>query len=275
MAATAIAVDKIIQWGITVFKLETDFNKPVLKQLLVLFSAGVMSGSAYAQSSQNEARFLQPVISFLLDSEANTGVVEPDFGLDPNSPPWENFDLSDWALDAPNADPEDGLSARTDDRDFIAGNLFPGSEPFFYTGLDGGMVFKSTMDGARTSSNTSFARSELREMLRAGNGDVSTQGVNENNWVLGYQPENLALGAHTTGAQENTPTEVGGRNGRLTATLRVNHVTTSGRNSRVGRVIIGQIHADDDEPLRLYYRKLPTNDKGSVYFVHELSLIHI
>ena len=134
------------------------------------------------------------------------------------------------------------------------------------------MVFRSTVGGARTSNNTSFPRSELREMLRAGDTDVSTQGVNENNWVLGYQPNNLDLGADTTSAQENTPTRVGGREGRLTATLQVNRVTDSSRSndSQVGRVIIGQIHADNDEPLRLYYRKLPNNELGSVYFTHEI-----
>jgi len=217
---------------------------------------------------QAESNYLSPIINYLLTSEIESDQ-SIDFGLDPNKQPWENFDLSDWALDAPNADPDDGFSARTDDSDFIEGQLFEGSEPFLFTASDGGMVFKSTMNGV-TTSGTSFVRSELREMLRAGADGVSTQGVNENNWVLGYQPTALEFGEHTSSAQDQTPTEVGGRNGKLTATLRVNQVTTTGRNSRVGRVIIGQIHADDDEPMRLYYRKLPTNEKGSVYFVHEI-----
>ena len=185
-----------------------------------------------------------------------------DFGLNPNNEPWENFDLSDWALDAPNADPEDGLSARTTDRDFINGDLFPGSEPYFFTGPDGAMVFRSNVGGVRTSSNTSFPRSELREMLRAGDTSISTTGVNENNWALGYQPNNLDL--------RNGADDIGGRNGVLTSTMRVNRVTTTGSSSQVGRVIIGQIHADNDEPLRLYYRKLPQNDLGSIYFTHEI-----
>ena len=37
----------------------------------------------------------------------------------------------------------------------------------------------------------------------------------------------------------------------------------------MGRVIIGQIHAEDDEPIRLYYRKLPFNELGGIYFAHE------
>lgn len=52
-------------------------------------------------------------------------------------------------------------------------------------------------------------------------------------------------------------------------TLAVNNVTTTGENYQIGRLVIGQIHANDDEPIRLYYRKLPGNNKGSIYFAHE------
>ncbi len=190
------------------------------------------------------------------------------FDVNPDSQPWENYDLNDWALDAPNPDNGpittaagnvfgngDGFSARTQDFNFVAGELFPGSEPFFFTGSDGAMVFKSTIAGSRTSQNTSFVRSELREMLRAGNDSFSTQGVGPNNWALDHQPFNPDIGA---------------RGGRLTATLSIDQVTSTGVSSQVGRVIIGQIHAEDDEPLRLYYRKLPGNTKGGIYAVHEV-----
>jgi poly(beta-D-mannuronate) lyase len=127
---------------------------------------------------------------------------------------------------------------------------------YFYTAVDGGMVFKSPVDGYKTSTNTSYVRVELREMLRGGNTSYATQGVNKNNWVFGSSPSL---------ARENA----GGVDGRLFATVAVNQVTTTGENYQIGRVIIGQIHANDDEPLRLYYRKLPDNSKGSVYFAHE------
>ena len=61
----------------------------------------------------------------------------------------------------------------------------------------------------------------------------------------------------------------GGHDGQLNATLKVDHVTTTGKDTQVGRVIIGQIHAEHNEPLRIYYRKLPNNSKGSIYFAHE------
>ena len=209
-------------------------------------------------------RIERPVEVEFTDAEKNA----LHFNVNPDVQPWENYDLSDWALDAPNPDNGpittpagnefgngDGFSARTQDFNFIAGELFPGSEPFFFTGSDGAMVFKSTIAGSRTSQNTSFVRSELREMLRAGDTTASTQGVGPNNWALDHQPVNPDIGA---------------RGGRLTATLSVGQVTSSGASGQVGRVIIGQIHAENDEPLRLYYRKLPGNTKGGIYAVHEV-----
>jgi len=150
---------------------------------------GVGGGATF----RNASSAVPGIISLLLDGEdpiqfTNTQKVAIYFGLNPNLPPWRNFDLSDWALDAPNADPADGLSARTDDEDFGNGELFPGTEPFFFTGSDGAMVFKSIVGGARTSQNTSFARSELREMLRAGDTSIRTRGINGNNWALDHQP---------------------------------------------------------------------------------------
>jgi len=205
--------------------------------------------------SGSEGRWDDLQLTLVDQDELDDRARAEQFGLNPNSSPWVNFDLSDWALDAPNEDPEDGLSARTSDADFADGELFPGSEEFFYTANDGGMVFKSPVNGARTSSNTSFPRSELREMLRAGDTSIRTAGVSKNNWALGYQPDNPDIGA---------------RNGSLKATLRVNQVTSTGDDGQVGRVIIGQIHALSDEPMRLYYRKLPDNELGGIYAAHEI-----
>ena len=58
--------------------------------------------------------------------------------------------------------------------------------------------------------------------------------------------------------------------GILTATVAVDHVSlTSNETRKIGRTIVGQIHASNDEPCRLYYRKLPWNTKGSIYIAHE------
>jgi len=262
--------------------------------------------SAVGQTStSNSPSILVPIIDLILNDGSGDGSgdgsAEPDFGLDPNLQPWDNFDLSVWGLDSPairdlNQSVPSGQAARgvrVDDFEFVAlsegvGNssfnsaqrLFFGLDsnvestaPYFFTGPDGGMVFKSPVDGARTSANTSFPRSELREYVRGGvtrrpnNETISTSGVNENNWVLGYQPQNLIF--DDNGRDENIQ-NVGGRNGRLAATLRVNRVTVTGASDDVGVTIIGQIHAENDEPIRLYYRKLPNLNVGSVYVVHEI-----
>jgi poly(beta-D-mannuronate) lyase len=97
-------------------------------------------------------------------------------------------------------------------------------------------------------------------MLRRGDKSIKTKlddgTPNKNNWVFSSAPPRTQLLA-------------GGVDGVLEATLAVNHVTTTGGSNEVGRVIIGQIHAKDDEPIRLYYRKLPDNTHGSIYAAHE------
>ncbi|MBB3991937.1 poly(beta-D-mannuronate) lyase [Croceicoccus naphthovorans] len=173
------------------------------------------------------------------------------FGLDPTVAPGRNFDLQSWALDTPEVDPADGFSRR-----IIGDELNDFSDQYFFTAPDGGMVFRTTIAGAKSSANTSFTRTELREMLRRGDTSIRTQGVNENNWILGYQPD------------PGVPT--GGRGGTLKGTLAVNQTTTTGSQSQVGRFVIGQIHASSDEPIRLYYRKFPQNARGMIYFAHEI-----
>ncbi len=181
------------------------------------------------------------------------GNAEPsDFALDPAAAPGTNFELLSWKLNTPADLDGNGLSDEAGETVLDGGF----TDAFFYTGVDGGMVFRSTIGGAKTSANTSYTRSELRQMLRRGDTGISTRGVNQNNWILGYQPD------------PGLP--VGGRNGVLRATLAVNHVTETGSRNQVGRVIIGQIHAQDDEPARLYYRKYPENERGFVYLAHEI-----
>jgi poly(beta-D-mannuronate) lyase len=173
-----------------------------------------------------------------------------DFALDPTLPPGSNFELISWKLNTPADLDGNGISDTASETDLDNGF----TDEFFFTGLDGGMVFRSTIGGAKTSAGTSYTRSELREMLRRGNTSISTRGVNLNNWILGYQPD--------------PGIAVGGRNGMLRGTLAVNHVTETGDRSKIGRVVIGQIHAESDEPARLYYRKYPENERGFIYLAH-------
>lgn len=173
--------------------------------------------------------------------------------LNPKAPPGLNFDLLDWNITVPTDANNDG-KIDTIPEEFLAKGF--SYEPYFYTAADGGMVFTAFVKGPKTSKNTKYTRSELREMLRRGNNRIKTQGVNENNWVF----------SSVRGKEQR---KAGGVDGRLEATLAVNNVTVTGDPKQVGRVIVGQIHAKDDEPAKIYYRKLPNNTKGSIYLAHE------
>lgn len=173
--------------------------------------------------------------------------------LDPNQPPSENFDLSAWKLNIPLDVDNDGRSDDIHEPELSTGY----SSEFLYTADDGGMVFRSPIEGTTTSSNSSYVRVELREMLRRGDTSIDTRGVNLNNWVFSSAPMSDQESAAAV-------------DGKLRVTMAVNHVTTTGASVQQGRIIIGQIHAENDEPIRLYYLKRPDNDKGSIYFAHEL-----
>ncbi len=187
------------------------------------------------------------------DLTIKQAAAEEDSGeLDPNKAPSENFDLSTWNISIPE---DQGNGTATTISVSQINNNYENST-YFFTADDGGMVFKCPVVGFTTSTNTSYTRVELREMLRGTDTSISTQGVNGNNWVFGTAPASDKNAA-------------AGYDGEMNATLAVNHVTTTGSNSHIGRVIIGQIHANDDEPIRIYYRKLQNNTLGSIYFAHE------
>jgi len=179
--------------------------------------------------------------------------------LDSSLAPSDNFDLSKWNLSVPIDNGEgDGYAKATTVTVEELNDEYELNDYFWTDTSDGGMVFKDYIDGARTSENTTYTRTELREMLRGEDTSISTQGVNGNNWVFSSVPTDLQ-------------SKAGGVDGNMVATLAVNHVTTTGKDSYVGRVIVGQIHAASDEPIRIYYRLLPGHTKGSVYFAHEPS----
>ncbi|MEM9682689.1 MAG: polysaccharide lyase family 7 protein, partial [Pseudomonadota bacterium] len=192
----------------------------------------------------------QPVITEKLGSGL--------FGLDPEKSPGENFDLSGWYITTPADDDGDGKADSIYENELAAGWTDP---RYFYTDpATGGMVFRVTPTGAKTSANTSYTRTELRGMLRKGDYAVATRVEggypNKNNWVFSSAPLSAQAAA-------------GGVDGKLFATLAVNQVTRQGTDNQVGRVVIGQIHAKNDEPIRLYYRKLPKNKYGSIYYAHD------
>jgi len=185
-----------------------------------------------------------------------------EFGLQAGVPPSENFELIDWRLDFPlnSAGELTGQQDAPSEQELDAGFTHP---LYFRTAEDGGMVMRAPVIGATTSSGVRFTRTEFREMLRRGdtsirtNTNSTTERPNLNNWAFSSQPLD---------AQE----EAGGVDGTLRVTMSVNAVTSTGQDNQVGRLIIGQIHGRNDEPLRLYYRKLPGNTHGSIYACHEI-----
>lgn len=109
---------------------------------------------------------------------------------------------------------------------------------FFYTIIDGTrrwVVFKTPNSGV-TSPNSSNTRTELHE---------------KREWV----PE---------------------EGGKLTGTCRVMHVSTTG-DARVAAsfsTVVGQIHSGEgheNEPFKLYYKKFPGHEKGSVFWNYEIN----
>jgi hypothetical protein len=164
------------------------------------------------------------------------------------------LDLGDWKLEI--AVDEDG-NGKSD-------SIYPPKlqnykhPKFFYYADDGGLVFRAPMYGITTSKNTKFVRTELRELLRRDNKKIKLTGISKNNWVFSsYSKEDQKAAA--------------GVDGMLNVTLKVDRVSSTGDKNQEGRIIIGQIHAKKDEPVRIYYRKLKDNKKGSIYIAHEIN----
>ena len=107
----------------------------------------------------------------------------------------------------------------------------------------------------------------------------SAQGSSGTPWVV-YKTPNAGVTSRTS---SNTRTELGEirrwtpeEGGRLTGTLKVMHVSTSG-DARVAAshsVVVGQMHSMDgheNEPLKIFYKKFPGHELGSVFWNYEIN----
>lgn len=112
------------------------------------------------------------------------------------------------------------------------------NKDFFYTANDedGDWVVYKTPNSGVTSKNSSNTRTELHELRE---------------WI----PED---------------------GGKLTGTLKVMHVSTSG-DARVAAsysTVVGQIHSGEgheNEPCKIFYKKFPGHTKGSVFWNYEIN----
>jgi Ca2+-binding RTX toxin-like protein len=135
--------------------------------------------------------------------------------------PSGNFDLSNWKITLP-VDSNGRFSGTAMEVKNLSGYQH---SKYFYTAADGAMTFVAPVEGA-TTSGSSYARSELREM----NGTANAA------W-------NLQTG------------------GFMSATLEVD--AAPNRDGTGGKIVVGQIHGQDDELVRLYW------ENGKLYFAND------
>lgn len=200
-------------------------------------------------------------------SHENTGLKSR--GGSSNYVPADKFDLTEWKITLP-LDADSNGKIDEIDVEQIQSYYHP---DFFYLNDDGHMVF-ATPNRATTTANSSNTRSELRHMLRGFNNKIKTKGI-ENNFVI--KKHRLADNFARIG-------------GKMEATLKVDHVAKRAGNPSKGpaySVVVGQIHAGKDknllnktqqlfgwgnEPLKIYYKKWPGHETGSVFWNYERNL---
>jgi len=179
--------------------------------------------------------------------------------------PGSVFDLSQWKITLPTDNNRDG---KPDEIDVRAIQDFAHSD-FFYLDGNGHMVFAAP-NKAPTTANSTNTRSELRQMLRGTNTRIGTHDP-ENNFAVEARRSSDMFGA------------IGGR---MDATLHVDHVSINAGDPTkrpAYSAVVGQIHAVKydstrsgfgygNEPIKIYYKKFPGHETGSVFWTYERNL---
>ncbi|KIF49279.1 polysaccharide lyase family 7 protein [Vibrio owensii] len=186
----------------------------------------------------------------------------------PHPVPADKFDMMNWKITLPMDKDNNG---RADEIEGVA-MLSYSHHQFFFLDENDNMVFEVPNMAVTTKGSTN-ARSELRQMGRGTDVDISVKAP-ENNWVIAAHPQAESFSA------------VGGT---IEATLKVNHVATRSKNPEkypAYSVVVGQIHAGKDpaqleantgfghgnEPLKIFYKKWPNHKMGSVFWTYERNL---
>lgn len=184
----------------------------------------------------------------------------------PNTPA-KKFDLSQWKITIPLDNDNNG---KADSINTKALQTYQHPD-FFYVDGNGDLVFTSP-NKAVTTQSSSNTRSELRQMLRGTDTSIGTKSYG-NNFALAAHPDSSFF------------SQIGGR---LDATLKVNHVAKNAKHAKkpAYSVVVGQIHAGKDkdlieegngfgwgnEPIKVYYKKWPNHNTGSVFWTYERNL---
>ncbi|MCF2946848.1 polysaccharide lyase family 7 protein [Paraglaciecola aquimarina] len=178
--------------------------------------------------------------------------------------PAQVFDLNQWKITLPLDKNNDGKVDEIKVKDM---QTFAHPN-YFYLDAQNHMVFASP-NVAITTANSKNTRSELRHMLRGANTNIKTKSP-KNNFAVSAHPK---------------ANEFGLIGGKMEATLKVEQVSTSGNPEKYPSysVVVGQIHAGKDsapanglgygnEPLKIYYKKFPGHQTGSVFWNYERNL---
>jgi hypothetical protein len=184
------------------------------------------------------------------------------------SEPAEKFDMQFWKLQLPADENKDGKADEIDVR-----QLGKYSHPDFFYVDENGFLVMTAPNKATTTANSTNTRSELRQMYRQTNTRIGT-----------HDPlNNFALKANRDARKF---ADIGGR---LEATLKVLHVSRNAKypgKRPAYSVVVGQIHADrnedlvktgkgfgwGNEPIKIYYKKWPDHETGSVFWTYERNL---
>lgn len=179
--------------------------------------------------------------------------------LDPAKAPSENFDMTKWKINLPIGDKTEARQGK--EMEITAAQLNYVNYPYvhsewFYTDVKTGAVVFAAPNTGPTTANSKNTRSELRAMLEIGEA-----------YEYSEPATNFSVSSHKN-AQA-----FGAIGGRLSAALTVDAVSTSGNDKKMGAhaTVIGQIHGSDNEPLKIYYRKLPNHEYGSVFWNYEIN----
>lgn len=181
--------------------------------------------------------------------------------------PSEVIDLSYWKITVPTDVDNDG---RSDEVKIpkISSYYHP---DYFYVNDKNEVVFTSP-NKATTSPNSSNTRSELRHSLRGSNKRIDAK----------------AYGNHFSLKSHPRANEFAAIGGKLETTLSVNHISVNAGHPEKApaySAVIGQIHANKDkkeylipgygygnEPIKIYYKKFPNHETGSVFWTYERNL---
>jgi poly(beta-D-mannuronate) lyase len=182
--------------------------------------------------------------------------------------PAEKFDLRFWKLQLPTDDNKDGKVDEVDVK-----QLSKYSHPDFFYLEENGFLVMTAPNKATTTANSTNTRSELRQMYRQTNTSIGT-----------HDPlNNFALKANRDAKDF---ADIGGQ---LEATLAVLHVARNAKypdKKPTYSVVVGQIHADKNEdiiakgegfgwgnePIKIFYKKWPDHETGSVFWTYERNL---